>query len=86
MPKAIKVTLVKSVIAGVPKNRKTVAALGLGDRIGRSAIHDDTPAIRGMIHQVKHLVTVVDATEEEAAKAAYVREKRRSMNRPQEQS
>lgn len=80
----IKVTLTKSVIGAVPKNRKTVAALGLGDRVGRSAIHEDSPAIRGMVHQVKHLVTVTEATAEEAAKADFVRSTRRAMNKPEE--
>jgi large subunit ribosomal protein L30 len=35
----------------------TVKALGLG-KINSTAIKDDTPAIRGMLHKVRHLVKV----------------------------
>lgn len=52
----LKVTLVKSVIGAEPRNRKTVAALGLNKR-GRSRLLPDNEAVRGMIHHVKHLVT-----------------------------
>ncbi len=53
----IKVTLVKSTIGCLDKQKKTVQALGL-KKIRSSAIHNDTPAIRGMIFVVKHLVKV----------------------------
>ena len=53
----LKVTLSKSMIGAVPKNRKTVNALGLR-KIGQSNTFEDTASIRGMIHQVKHLLTV----------------------------
>jgi large subunit ribosomal protein L30 len=53
----LKVTLVKSLIAGVPRNVKTSHALGLR-KIGQTNTFDDTPVVRGMIHQIKHLVTV----------------------------
>ena len=39
--------------------RATLVGLGL-NRIGRRATHDDTPAVRGMIAKVAHLVEVVD--------------------------
>ncbi len=52
----LKVTLVKSVIGAEPRNRKTVAALGLNKR-GRTRLLPDNEAVRGMIHHVKHLVT-----------------------------
>ena len=38
-------------------HRRTVRALGL-KRIRHSVIHDDSPQIRGMIHQVRYLVEV----------------------------
>ncbi len=38
--------------------RATLIGLGL-NRIGRAAEHEDTPAIRGMIAKVAHLVEVV---------------------------
>ena len=53
----IKVTLVKSPIGAIPKHRKTVEALGLR-KLRASNVHQDNPAIRGMIHHVKHLVQV----------------------------
>lgn len=56
----IKVTLVKSVI-GCKKNQiATVRALGL-HKLNDSAEHEDTPAIRGMITKVSHLVKCEDA-------------------------
>ncbi len=53
----LKVTLVRSTIGAIPKHKKTVQALGLG-KINSFNIHEDNPAIRGMIDQVKHLVKV----------------------------
>ncbi len=53
----LKITLVKSTIGAIPKHRKTVEALGLKKR-GRSVEMPDNPAVRGMIDQVKHLVSV----------------------------
>ena len=57
MAKQLRVTLVKSPI-GYRKNQKaTVKALGLG-KMNSSAVHSDTPSIRGMINVVSHLVKV----------------------------
>lgn len=53
----IKVTLVKSTIGCLDKQKKTVEALGL-KKIRSSKVHNDTAAIRGMIFVVKHLVKV----------------------------
>jgi large subunit ribosomal protein L30 len=53
----IKVTLVKSVIGSLPKQRRTVKALGLG-KIDSSIEHVATPQILGMIRVVNHLVKV----------------------------
>ena len=53
----IKVTLVKSTIGQVESVKGTVAALGL-KKIRSSKELDDTPAIRGMVEKVKHLVKV----------------------------
>jgi large subunit ribosomal protein L30 len=53
----LKVTLVKSVIGTKRDHRATVKGLGLG-RISSSALLEDTPAIRGMIHKVAYLVKV----------------------------
>lgn len=56
----IKVTLIKSPIACIPKQRATVEALGLR-HIRQYNIHEDNKAIRGMIQKVNHLVKVENA-------------------------
>ena len=53
----LKITLVKSTIGAVPKNKKTVEALGL-KKIGASVERPDNKAVRGMIQLVRHLVKV----------------------------
>ncbi|MBR1380614.1 MAG: 50S ribosomal protein L30 [Alphaproteobacteria bacterium] len=50
---------VKSLIARPESQRKIVMALGLG-RIGKTKELTDTPAVRGMIAKVSHLVSVVE--------------------------
>lgn len=57
MPKVLKITLSKSLIAQVPKNVKTAHALGLR-KIGQSTLNHPTSAIKGMVHQIKHVLTV----------------------------
>ncbi len=55
--KTLKVTLVRSPI-GYPKPQKaTVRALGLR-RMNQTVEHQDTPAVRGMLAAVIHLVRV----------------------------
>ena len=39
--------------------RATLVGLGL-NRIGRTAVLDDTPSVRGMIAKVAHMVEVVE--------------------------
>ena len=53
----LKVTQVKSVIGSLGNHKKTVRALGL-KRIRDSRVHEDTPQIRGMVQNVRHLVLV----------------------------
>ncbi len=53
----LKITLVKSTIGAVPKNRKTVVALGLR-KIGKTVEMPDNESVRGMIQRVRHLVKV----------------------------
>lgn len=55
--KKLKITLVKSTIGAVPKNRKTVESMGLR-KIGKSIILPDNDATRGQIRQVGHLLKV----------------------------
>ena len=57
MAEKLKITLVKSTIGAVPKNRKTVEALGL-NKIGKTVEMPDNKAVRGMIQNVRHLVKV----------------------------
>jgi large subunit ribosomal protein L30 len=51
----------KSGIGAPAKHRRTLEALGL--RHQRSVELEDTPAIRGMIFQVRHLVKVTEGQE-----------------------
>ena len=53
----VKVTLVKSTIGFNRNQAKVVESMGLR-RIGHSVELADTPATRGMILKVRHLVTV----------------------------
>ena len=53
--KKLKVTLVKSIIGTKQDHRATVRGLGLR-RLNSSAVLEDTPAVRGMIHKVQYLV------------------------------
>ena len=55
--KRLKVTLVRSVIGFNKTQAKTVEGMGLR-RINHSVELADTPATRGMIHKVRHLVEV----------------------------
>ena len=53
----LKITQVRSGIRRQEKHRRTLQALGLRG-YQRSVVHEDTPAIRGMIFQVRYLVEV----------------------------
>jgi large subunit ribosomal protein L30 len=53
----LRVTQTKSTISQIARNRATVRALGL-HRIGDSVEVPDNPATRGMVRQVRFLVTV----------------------------
>ena len=55
----LKITQTKSTIACLKDQIATVKALGL-HRIGQSVVKEDSPAIRGMIFKVKHLVSVAE--------------------------
>jgi large subunit ribosomal protein L30 len=56
----LRITLVRSPIGAKPKHRATVEALGLR-KMHMSVEQKDNPAIRGMIHHVKHLIKVEEA-------------------------
>ncbi|WP_106767152.1 50S ribosomal protein L30 [Paenibacillus faecalis] len=53
----LEITLVRSVIGRSEDQRVTVKTLGLR-KINHSVVHNDSPAIRGMIKKVSHLVSV----------------------------
>ena len=57
----IRVTQIKSPIGRKPVQRKTLIGLGL-NRIGRVSELEDTPAVRGMITRVQHLVSMETIT------------------------
>ena len=59
MPAKFRVTQIKSTISHIERNRATVRALGLHG-IGSSVEVVDNPATRGMVRQVRFLVSVED--------------------------
>jgi large subunit ribosomal protein L30 len=54
---ALKVTQLKSTIGCKQNQRDTLRSLGL-KRIGDVVVKEDRPEVRGMVHTVRHLVTV----------------------------
>jgi large subunit ribosomal protein L30 len=56
----LRLTQIRSQIGQSQRHRGTLRALGLG-KIGRTAEQEATPAIKGMIRKVAHLVKVEDA-------------------------
>ncbi len=55
----IKIKQTKSRIGAPAVQKRTLDALGLR-KMNKVVEHNDTPAIRGMVQKVKHLVTVID--------------------------
>ena len=62
----IRITQVRSVIGYPQDQRRVVQALGLR-RMHQSVVHHDTPAIRGMVAKVHHLIAVEEVTGDAAA-------------------
>ena len=58
--KMLKITLIKSTIGQVPKNRATVAAMGLR-KINQTVRLPDNASTRGQIQKVRHMVKVEEA-------------------------
>lgn len=56
----LRVTWRKSAIGYAQDQKDTVRRLGLR-RLNQTVEHDDSPALRGMLDKVRHLVVVVDA-------------------------
>jgi large subunit ribosomal protein L30 len=59
MSKKLQVTLKRSLIGRPETQRKTVQSLGLR-KLHQTVVHEDHPAIRGMINKVIHMVEVVE--------------------------
>ena len=55
--KVLRVTLVRSPIGYPEPQKRTVRALGL-HRMNQTIEHEDSPALRGMITKVVHLVRI----------------------------
>lgn len=60
--KKIAVTQVRSGLGRPRKHRATLEALGF-KKHQQTVIHDDTPAIRGMVAKIPHLVSVEEVEE-----------------------
>ena len=74
MAAKLKVTQVKSTISHIARNRATVRALGLHG-IGSSSVVTDNPATRGMVRQVRFLVSVEEIADDGKTRAGGEREK-----------
>ena len=57
----LRITYKKSAIGYTERQKATVRALGFR-RLNETIEHEDTPAIRGMIDKVSHLVTASNLT------------------------
>jgi large subunit ribosomal protein L30 len=55
--KTLRVTLIRSPIGYAKDQKATVRALGLR-RINQTVEHNDSPAIRGMVTKIIHLVRI----------------------------
>jgi large subunit ribosomal protein L30 len=53
----VRITQIRSQIGQTQKHRGTLRALGLG-KIGKTAEHDESPVLAGMLRKVRHLVKV----------------------------
>ena len=62
MAARLRVIQTKSTIGHIARNRATIRALGLHG-IGSTSVLPDNPAVRGMVRQVRFLVTVEELPE-----------------------
>ena len=69
MAAKLKVTQTRSTISHIARNRATVKALGLHG-IGSTSTVADNPATRGMVRQVRFLVTVEEMADPATARSA----------------
>jgi large subunit ribosomal protein L30 len=66
--RTLKLELVRSPIGSNARQRATVQALGLR-KLHQVVIHTDSPATRGMVLKVAHLVRIIDDQQEETRRA-----------------
>ena len=59
MAKTIVIKQIGSPIRRPAKQRATLIGLGL-NKIGRERVLEDTPAVRGMVRKVSHLVEIIE--------------------------
>ena len=57
MPKKLAITQVRSGVGRKFRHRRTLTALGF-KKHQQTVVHDDSPALRGMLRQIHHLVQV----------------------------
>lgn len=57
MSKQIQITLVKSLIGRLPKHKLIASQLGLR-KMHKTVIHQDIPAIRGLVNAISYLLQV----------------------------
>lgn len=62
----LRITYKKSAIGYTVRQKATIKALGF-THLYQTVEHDDTPAIRGMINAVSHLLTVEEVAAQETA-------------------
>ncbi len=63
MAAMLKITLVKSMIGRPEKHRKVLRGMGL-TKLNKTVELQNTPAIRGMVNAVSHLVKAEEITDE----------------------
>ena len=80
MPGKLRVTQTRSTISHIARNRATIKALGLHG-IGSTSIVPDNDATRGMVRQVRFLVSVEEVAEESSRGRGRDRERCRSERR-----
>ncbi len=63
MPNIFRITLKKSLIGRPEKHRRVIQSLGLR-KLNKTVVLKDTPAVRGMIRKVSHMLAVEEKADE----------------------
>ena len=66
----VRITYRKSAIGYKFDQKATIQALGL-KRLNQTVEHEDSPAIRGMVHKVRHLVSIDGVPADSPQASAY---------------